>query len=396
MDKGLQSINRLILSVVGQPRGQVVVKTTPVTDDYQISNNVLGLGISGKVVECYRKPQAASGNKAHPAAAPGTKCALKVLKDSPKARREIELHWRASNCVHIVNIHDVYENTYNGNKCLLVVMEGMMGGELFQRIQEKQAFTEREAAELMKDICVAVKFLHDMGVAHRDLKPENLLFSCRDVTGVLKLTDFGFAKETLSADTLQTPCYTPYYAAPEVLGPERYDKSCDIWSLGVIMYILLCGFPPFYSNQGLAISPGMKKRIRSGQYEFPKPEWDKVSNDAKGLIRGMLNTDPQQRLTIEQVMRHNWISQYTTVPQTPLLTSQVLKEETEQWPEVQQEMSLALREMRVDQDAAKIVVKNPGKSSSKLAMKRLNKGAKATVEKPANVPSTIKEQMSTE
>jgi len=384
------------MELTGQPRGQVVVKTTPVTDDYQISNNVLGLGISGKVVECYRKPQAASGNKAHPAAAPGTKCALKVLKDSPKARREIELHWRASNCVHIVNIHDVYENTYNGNKCLLVVMEGMMGGELFQRIQEKQAFTEREAAELMKDICVAVKFLHDMGVAHRDLKPENLLFSCRDVTGVLKLTDFGFAKETLSADTLQTPCYTPYYAAPEVLGPERYDKSCDIWSLGVIMYILLCGFPPFYSNQGLAISPGMKKRIRSGQYEFPKPEWDKVSNDAKGLIRGMLNTDPQQRLTIEQVMRHNWISQYTTVPQTPLLTSQVLKEETEQWPEVQQEMSLALREMRVDQDAAKIVVKNPGKSSSKLAMKRLNKGAKATVEKPANVPSTIKEQMSTE
>merc|ERR1719361_3372623 len=111
-----------------------------------------------------------------------------------------------------------------------------------------------------------------MGVAHRDLKPENLLYSTREPSGILKLTDFGFVKETLSADTLQTPCYTPYYVAPEVLGPERYDKSCDIWSLGVIMYILLCGFPPFYSNQGLAISPGMKKRIRSGQYEFPKPQ----------------------------------------------------------------------------------------------------------------------------
>jgi len=383
------------MELTGQPRSQVVIKTTPVTDDYQISNNVLGLGISGKVVECYRKPNASNASSSGGAAEVGAKCALKVLKDCPKARREIELHWKASNCVHIVNIHDVYENTYNGNKCLLVVMEGMMGGELFQRIQEKQAFTEREAAELMKDICVAVKFLHDMGVAHRDLKPENLLYSSRDVCGILKLTDFGFAKETLSADTLQTPCYTPYYVAPEVLGPERYDKSCDIWSLGVIMYILLCGFPPFYSNQGLAISPGMKKRIRSGQYEFPKPEWDKVSNDAKGLIRGMLNTDPQQRLTIEQVMRHNWISQYTAVPQTPLLTSQVLKEDTDLWPEVQQEMSLALREMRVDQEA-KIVVKNPGKSSSKLAMKRLNKGAKATVEKPTNVPSTINEQMSTE
>ena len=150
-------------------------------------------------------------------------------------------------------------------------MECMRGGELFQRIQEKQDFTEREAAELMKDICVAVKYLHDMGVAHRqdqlkdysalwqipcdletslvisrDLKPENLLYTTRDHLGVLKLSDFGFAVEVSSGETLVEPCYTPLYAAPEVLGPERYDKQCDIWSLGVIMYILLCGFPPFY------------------------------------------------------------------------------------------------------------------------------------------------------
>merc|ERR1711997_209026 len=117
-----------------------------------------------------------------------------------------------------------------GQKNLLVVMECMGGGELFNAI---------------KEICIAVKFLHDMNVAHRDLKPENLLYSSKDNLGVLKLTDFGFAKETHIRDTLQTPCYTPYYVAPEVLGPEKYDKSCDIWSLGVIMYILLCGFPPF-------------------------------------------------------------------------------------------------------------------------------------------------------
>ena len=108
----------------------------------------------------------------------------------------------------------------------------------------------------MKDICIAVKFLHDMNVAHRDLKPENLLYSRKgknpeskknlvkssglfsDDLGVLKLTDFGFAKETHIQNTLQTPCYTPYYVAPEVLGPEKYDKCCDVWSLGVIMYIL--------------------------------------------------------------------------------------------------------------------------------------------------------------
>merc|ERR1712200_244183 len=122
---------------------------------------------------------------------------------------------------------------------------------LFNRIRERQSFNEREAAEIVKDICIAVKFLHDMNVAHRDLKPENLLYSSKD--------NFGFAKETHVRDTLQTPCYTPYYVAPEVLGPEKYDKSCDLWSIGVIMYILLCGYPPFYSNHGMAISPGMKK-----------------------------------------------------------------------------------------------------------------------------------------
>merc|ERR1712038_416123 len=353
--EGLKGVTQLLMTLVGAPRPPAPYKTNKISQDYKISaNNVLGLGISGKVVRCENLKT-------------GEKCALKVLKDSVKARREIDLHWKASGCKHIVNIMDVYENTYNGQKCLLVVMEIMEGGELFSRIQEKKSFTEKEAAEIVKDICLAVKFLHDCNVAHRDLKPENLLYSAKGSSGILKLTDFGFAKETMITNQLQTPCYTPYYVAPEVLGPEKYDKSCDIWSLGVIMYILICGYPPFFSHHGQPISPGMKKRIRSGQYEFPKPEWDKVSNDAKGLIRGMLNTDPQQRLTIEQVMRHNWISQYTAVPQTPLLTSQVLKEDTDLWPEVQQEMSLALREMRVDQEA-KIVVKNPGKSSSKLAM----------------------------
>lgn len=90
----------------------------------------------------------------------------------------------------------------------------------------------------MHEICVAVKYLHDLDIAHRDLKPENLLYTSPAPNACLKLTDFGFAKETFVKDTLQTPCYTPYYVAPEVLGPEKYDKSCDIWSLGVIMYIL--------------------------------------------------------------------------------------------------------------------------------------------------------------
>lgn len=95
-----------------------------------------------------------------------------------------------------------------------------------------------EAAQIMHEISVAVKYLHDTNIAHRDLKPENLLYTSPHPNAILKLTDFGFSKETFVKDTLQTPCYTPYYVAPEVLGPEKYDKSCDIWSLGVIMYIL--------------------------------------------------------------------------------------------------------------------------------------------------------------
>lgn len=362
---------------IGTPRGALIVKFNPITDDYKISSNVLGLGINGKVVECFDTTE--------------EKCALKVLKDNVKSRREIDLHWRASGCRHIVNIKDVYENTYNGQKCLLVVMECMEGGELFNRIQERTAFNEREAAEIVKDICIAVKFLHDMNIAHRDLKPENLLYTRKDNFGVLKLTDFGFAKETHTRDTLQTPCYTPYYVAPEVLGPEKYDKSCDIWSLGVIMYILLCGFPPFYSNHGLPISPGMKKRIRSGQYEFPKPEWTNVSQDAKELIKGCLKTNPEERLTIDEVIRNKWIAQYNTVPPTPLLTSDVLKEENEQWPDVQQGMSLALREMRVDQDQASFAVKNPKlDSNSALAKKRRAKAGGGAA------PPTIQEQITQE
>lgn len=259
-----------------------------------------------------------------------------------------------------------------------------------------------EAAQIMHEICVAVKYLHDLNIAHRDLKPENLLYTAPGPNGTLKLTDFGFAKETFTKDTLQTPCYTPYYVAPEVLGPEKYDKSCDIWSLGVIMYILwvstdksifnffanqtntfwrfrffrhrLCGFPPFYSNHGLAISPGMKKRIRLGQFSFPNPEWQNVSDHAKKLIQGMLNVDPSKRLTIDQVMKNVWIAvgairfstwtlslnsrlpdafhsqQYTAVPQTPLHTDRVLREGEEIWPEVQEEMTRSLATMRVDYD----------------------------------------------
>uniref|UniRef100_A0A7N5P365 non-specific serine/threonine protein kinase n=1 Tax=Ailuropoda melanoleuca TaxID=9646 RepID=A0A7N5P365_AILME len=297
-----------------------------------------------------------------------------LLYDSPKARQEVDHHWQASGGPHIVRILDVYENMHHGKRCLLIVMECMEGGELFSRIQERgdQAFTEREAAEIMRDIGTAIQFLHSQNIAHRDVKPENLLYTSKEKDAVLKLTDFGFAKET-TQNALQTPCYTPYYVAPEVLGPEKYDKSCDMWSLGVIMYILLCGFPPFYSNTGQAISPGMKRRIRLGQYGFPNPEWSEVSEDAKQLIRLLLKTDPTERLTITQFMNHPWINQSMVVPQTPLHTARVLQEDRDHWDEVKEEMTSALATMRVDYD--QVQIKDLKTSNNRLLNKRRKKQA---------------------
>ncbi|KAK6176539.1 hypothetical protein SNE40_014805 [Patella caerulea] len=344
-------------------------KKTPVTNEYRLTGTVLGLGINGRVVECFHRPS-------------GEKYALKVLKDVPKARREVDLHWRAGlGSKHIVKIIDVFENNYSGQRCLLVIMECMEGGELFTRIQERadSAFTEREAAGIIKDIAKAIAHLHNMDIAHRDLKPENLLYSSKkDEAAVLKLTDFGFAKEIAVQKSLQTPCYTPYYVAPEVLGPEKYDKSCDMWSLGVIMYILLCGYPPFYSNHGAPISPGMKKRIRNGQYEFPNPEWNRVSQDAKDLIRGLLKTDPDERMDIDAVIKTKWISDLTLVPPTPLMSARVLREEGDVWMDVQEEMTNALATMRVDYDKS-INIKSLQDSNNPILNKRRKKETETPV-----------------
>uniref|UniRef100_A0A8C9ZNF5 non-specific serine/threonine protein kinase n=1 Tax=Sander lucioperca TaxID=283035 RepID=A0A8C9ZNF5_SANLU len=342
-----------------------------VTDDYKISSQVLGLGINGKVLQCFNKKT-------------GEKCALKILYDSPKARREVELHWRVSGGPYIVRILSLYENMHQGKKCLLIIMECMEGGELFSRIQARgdQAFTEKEASEIMRDIGTAIEYLHNINIAHRDIKPENLLYTTKERNGVLKLTDFGFAKETTLHNPLQTPCYTPYYVAPEVLGPEKYDNSCDMWSLGVLKLLCLahcvclcrlCGFPPFYSNTGQAISPGMKRRIRMGQYEFPNPEWAEVSQEAKDLIHQLLKTDPNERMTITQFMNHPWINKSMVVPSTPLHTTRVLTEDREMWDDVKEEMTSALATMRVDYDQVKI--KDLDTSSNPLLNKRRKKAA---------------------
>ncbi|XP_030357521.1 MAP kinase-activated protein kinase 3 [Strigops habroptila] len=148
-----------------------------------------------------------------------------------------------------------------------------------------------------------------------------------------------------------------------------------MWSLGVITYILLCGFPPFYSNTGQAISPGMKRRIRMGQYGFPNPEWAEVSEEAKQLIRHLLKTDPTERMTVSQFMNHPWINRSMAVPPTPLHTARVLQEDKDHWDEVKEEMTSALATMRVDYDQVKI--KDLKTSNNRLLNKRRKKQKQA-------------------
>ncbi|CAI5707301.1 unnamed protein product [Peronospora effusa] len=204
---------------------------------------------------------------------------------------------------HIVKLYDVFQE----EKYFFLVTEFMPGGELFERIVQKNFYSEREARDLVKVLLETIAFCHDADVVHRDLKPENLLLSSADDDADIKLADFGFAKKAAiqSRDVgLSTACGTPGYVAPEILMSKPYGKEVDIWSIGVITYILLCGYPPFHhDNQGMLF-----RLIKAGRYEFDSPYWDDVSVEAKDLISKMLILAPTERWTARQLLDHPWIA----------------------------------------------------------------------------------------
>lgn len=196
---------------------------------------------------------------------------------------------------------------YESKKKVYMVIELLAGGELFDRIVSKGSFSEKEAAELMKALAGAIKYLHGIGIVHRDLKPENLLYANNSDKSPIKITDFGLAKLKPDKDPTQkmnTACGTPGYVAPEVLMNTSYGPAVDLWSLGVILYILLCGFPPFYHESTNALY----KQIKKGQYDFPSPYWDNISDQAKNLISALLTVDPKKRLSPQGILDHPWVS----------------------------------------------------------------------------------------
>lgn len=246
--------------------------------------------------------------------ATGQQCAIKIIKKPEGSKRklvETEVSiLRKVRHPFIVRCYDVIED----DSRIYLFMELMRGGELFDRITERGHFTEADAITLAVKLLDAVKYLHSMGIAHRDLKPENMLMTERGPGAEVKITDFGLSKlfDSQSA-TLQTPCGTPGYIAPEVLRMKGYDCACDIWSLGVIIYILLCGFPPFYADNDVLLY----EKIKSGRFEFLRPYWDKISTEAKHLVSQMLTVDPKRRITCEQALQHPWLSRRRAGDEAP-------------------------------------------------------------------------------
>ena len=159
--------------------------------------------------------------------------------------------------------------------------------------------------DLFTQICLGMKHFHDRKIIHRDLKPENLLFKTSDVESEIKITDFGLAKYTEGpkASPMTTACGTPGYVAPEVISGITYDNKVDMWSLGVITYVILCGFPPFYHENHAELF----RAIKACKYEFVSPFWDNISDSAKDLIQKLLVVDPAKRYSAEQVLEHPWI-----------------------------------------------------------------------------------------
>ncbi|CAK75108.1 unnamed protein product (macronuclear) [Paramecium tetraurelia] len=200
------------------------------------------------------------------------------------------------------NIVKLYE-MYQDDNSYFLISEYCDGGELFEKIKFVLILTEKEIASYMKQILSAVSYCHSKGIVHRDLKPENILFDSKNQGAALKIIDFGASAKLVNDEKLNKRIGTPFYVAPEVLNGS-YDEKCDIWSLGVLLYILLCGYPPFFGHsEGEVLA-----KVRKGTYQFDSNDWSRVSMQAKDLIRRMLFYDPSARINASEAQQHAWIS----------------------------------------------------------------------------------------
>lgn len=307
-------------------------------DSYQLTGEALGKGAFASVHTCR-------------SILSGQEFAVKVVEKRAGLNRgrvikEIETFHLCAGQPNIVQLVEYFEE----DDKFFLVFEKMHGGPLLNHIQRRVHFTEAEAAEVVRNIAEALKFLHHKGIAHRDVKPENVLCVHPDKVSPVKLCDLDLASKAspvaprhhrcpITTPELQSPVGSAEFMAPEVVeafvGESlKYDKRCDLWSLGVILYISLCGYPPFYGecwrencgwDRGLPCNDcqdSLFSRIQKGEFQFPSEDWDCVSKKAKDLIQHLLVKDARARYTAEQVLEHPFLTD--PAPSTPLQTPDVL------------------------------------------------------------------------
>ncbi|GAV62130.1 Pkinase domain-containing protein/EF_hand_5 domain-containing protein [Cephalotus follicularis] len=230
-------------------------------------------------------------------------------EDVEDVRREVQIMYHLTGQPNIVELKGAYEDKHSVH----LVMELCAGGELFDRIIAKGHYTERAAASLLRTIVEILHTCHSMGVIHRDLKPENFLLLNKNENSPLKATDFGLSVFYKPGEVFKDIVGSAYYIAPEVLR-RKYGPEADIWSIGVMLYILLSGVPPFWAES----EHGIFNAILRGHIDFTSDPWPSISPQAKDLVRKMLASDPKQRLTAVQVLSHPWIKEDGEAPDTPL------------------------------------------------------------------------------
>ncbi|XP_062422504.1 calcium/calmodulin-dependent protein kinase type II subunit gamma isoform X11 [Pungitius pungitius] len=275
-----------------------VVTSTRFTDEYQLYEE-LGKGAFSIVRRCIKKST-------------GQEYAAKIIntkklsaRDHQKLEREARI-CRLLKHPNIVRLHDsISEEGFH-----YLVFDLVTGGELFEDIVAREYYSEADASHCINQILESVSHIHQHDIVHRDLKPENLLLASKMKGAAVKLADFGLAIE-VQADQQAWFGFagTPGYLSPEVLRKDPYGKPVDIWACGVILYILLVGYPPFWDED----QHKLYQQIKAGAYDFPSPEWDTVTPEAKNLINQMLTINPAKRITADQAIKHPWVCQRSTV-----------------------------------------------------------------------------------
>jgi len=261
-------------------------------DDYEMKEQ-LGKGSSASVYLCNQKKTKKN-------------LAVKVIEKKPlgldpKSQKRLETEieiLKTVNHPHIISLHDVYDSKDR----LYLVMDLADGGQLFDKILQKGFYSEKDAVQVVSHLISAIGYLHEKNIIHRDLKPENLLLKKGDEIHVL-LSDFGLSRILGDESMASTACGTPYYVAPEILHGRGYGKEVDLWSIGVITYFLLAGFPPFMGETLQEIAD----LILRADFDFPSPYFDEVSKEAKDFIKKLLVAEPQDRMTATIALEHPWM-----------------------------------------------------------------------------------------